>query len=42
LAGALIEMGIPQFEAKHYENAFKKGILLSVHSDSSEGTRLRM
>lgn len=39
LAGALIGMGIPEYEAKRYEGRVKDGgILLSVHSDSSEWT----
>jgi hypothetical protein len=37
VTGALIEMGIPKLEAKRYANRLKKGILLSVHSDSSAG-----
>ena len=37
VTGALIGMGIPEFEAKRYEGRLKEGgILLSVHSDSSE------
>jgi hypothetical protein len=37
LAGALIGMGIPEYEAKRYEGRVKSGgILLSVHCDSSE------
>src|SRR6201998_2843363 len=37
LAGALIGMGIPEYEAKRYEGRVKDGgILLSVHSDTSE------
>jgi hypothetical protein len=37
LTGALVGMGIPEFEAKRYEGLVEKGgILLSVHSDSSE------
>ena len=37
LTGALIGMGIPEFEAKRYEGRVKEGgILLSVHSDSSD------
>jgi hypothetical protein len=41
IAGALIGMGIPEFEAKRYEGRLKEGgILLSVHSDSSEWATL--
>jgi hypothetical protein len=37
VTGALIGMGIPEFEAKRYEDRLKKGgILLSVHCDTSE------
>jgi hypothetical protein len=37
LTGALIGMGIPEYEAKRYEGRIKKGgILLSVHADNSE------
>jgi hypothetical protein len=33
-------MGIPEYEAKRYEGRVKDGgILLSVHSDSSEETK---
>jgi hypothetical protein len=40
VTGALIGMGIPEYEAKRYEGRVKKGgILLSVHSDSSEWTK---
>ena len=40
LTGALIGMGIPEYEAKRYEGRVKEGgILLSVHSDSSEWTK---
>src|ERR1700720_2520298 len=40
LAGALVGMGIPEYEAKRYEGRVKNGgILLSVHSDSSEETK---
>ncbi len=36
LAGALIGMGIPEYEAKRYEGRIHRGnILLSVHSDDS-------
>jgi hypothetical protein len=35
VAGALIGMGIPEFEAKRYEGRLQKGgILLSVHCDA--------
>ncbi|MBK7962389.1 MAG: DUF3341 domain-containing protein [Bdellovibrionales bacterium] len=35
--GALIGLGIPEYEAKRYEGFVKNGgILLSVHADSSE------
>ena len=40
LTGALIGMGIPEYQAKRYEGRVKDGgILLSVHSDSSEETK---
>jgi len=40
LTGALVGLGIPEYEAKRYEGRIKEGgILLSVHSDSSEWTR---
>jgi hypothetical protein len=40
IAGALIGMGIPEYEAKRYEGRVKEGgILLSVHCDSSEWTK---
>lgn len=40
IAGALIGMGIPEYEAKQYEGRVKDGgILLSVHSDSSDWTK---
>ena len=36
-AGALIGMGIPEYEAKRFEGRVKKGgILVSVHCDSSD------
>ena len=39
IVGALLGMGIPEYEAKRYEGRVKKGgILLSVHSDNSEWT----
>ncbi len=38
--GGLIGMGIPEYEAKRYEGRIKEGgILLSVHSDSSDWTK---
>ena len=40
IAGALIGMGIPEYEAKRYEGRVKEGgILLSVHCDSSDWTK---
>lgn len=37
IAGALVGMGIPEYEAKRYEGRIKNGgILLSVHADDSE------
>ena len=40
LTGALVGMGMPEYEAKRYEGRITKGgILLSVHSDSSEWTK---
>ena len=37
IVGALVGMGIPEYEAKRYEGAVKNGgVLLSVHCDSSE------
>src|SRR6266568_465488 len=40
IAGALVGMGIPEYEAKRYEGRVKEGgILLSVHSDSSKWTK---
>jgi hypothetical protein len=37
IAGALIGMGIPEYEAKRYEGRLQKGgILLSVHCNTSE------
>jgi hypothetical protein len=41
VTGALVGLGIPEFEAKRYEGKIKAGnILVSVHSDDSEQTRL--
>jgi hypothetical protein len=40
IAGALIGMGIPEFEAKRYEGKIKEGnILISVHSESHDETK---
>src|SRR5438552_2651077 len=40
IAGALIGLGIPEYEAKRYEGRVTKGgILLSVHSDNSDWTK---
>jgi hypothetical protein len=40
ITGALVGMGIPEYEAKRYEGRVKDGgILLSVHSNSSEWTK---
>jgi hypothetical protein len=37
LVGAMVGMGIPEYEAKRYEGFVKDGgVLLSVHCDSSE------
>jgi hypothetical protein len=37
LVGALVGMGIPEYEAKRYEGRVKDGgTLLSVHSETSE------
>jgi len=39
VTGALVGMGIPEFEAKRYEGQIKNGnILISVHSDNSKET----
>lgn len=40
VAGALVGLGIPEYEAKRYEGLVKGGaILLSVHSDDHNWTR---
>ena len=40
ITGALIGMGIPEYEAKRYEGRIQKGgILLSVHCDDSDWTK---
>ena len=37
ILGALVGMGIPEYEAKRYEGRVREGgVLLSVHCDSSE------
>src|SRR5687767_957298 len=37
IAGALVGMGIPEYEAKRYEGKIREGnILISVHSESSD------
>ena len=40
VAGGLIGLGMPEYEAKRYQGRIKDGgILLSVHSDSTEWTK---
>src|ERR1700726_4003702 len=40
ITGALIGLGIPEYEAKRYEGSLQKGaILLSVHCDNSDEIR---
>jgi hypothetical protein len=40
LSGALIGLGIPEYEAKRYEGRIKNGgVLVSVHCDDSEWTK---
>jgi hypothetical protein len=37
VTGALVGMGIPEFEAKRYEGKIREGnILISVHTDDSD------
>jgi hypothetical protein len=37
VVGALVGMGIPEYEAKRYEGRIKEGgILVSIHCDNSE------
>ena len=37
ISGALIGLGIPEYEAKQYEEKIKQGnILISVHSEDSD------
>jgi hypothetical protein len=39
-AGALVGVGIPEYEAKRYEGRIRNGgILLSVHCDSSDWSK---
>jgi uncharacterized membrane protein len=40
LAGTLVGLGLPEYEAKRYEGKIQGGnILISVHSDQAEETR---
>jgi hypothetical protein len=40
VTGALVGLGVPEYEAKRYEGRVKSGgILLSVHCDDSEWTK---
>jgi H+/gluconate symporter-like permease len=40
VTGALVGMGIPEFEAKRYEGKVKSGnALISVHSENSDETK---
>jgi hypothetical protein len=40
IAGALVGMGIPEYEAKRYEGKIKAGnILISVHSESADESK---
>jgi uncharacterized protein (TIGR02271 family) len=40
IAGGLIGLGIPEYEAKRYENRIREGnILVSVHSENSDETK---
>ena len=40
LVGTLIGMGIPEYEAKRYENRLREGrILIAVHSENSDETK---
>lgn len=39
VTGALVGMGIPEFEAKQYEGKIRSGnVLISVHSEDSKET----
>jgi uncharacterized membrane protein len=40
LAGALVGLGIPEYEAKRYEGKVKEGgILISAHSENNDEIR---
>jgi hypothetical protein len=40
LIGALVGLGIPEYEAKRYEGKLREGnILISVHSDNRDETK---
>ena len=40
LTGALVGLGIPEYEAKRYEGKVKEGgVLISVHSENSDETK---
>jgi hypothetical protein len=40
IAGALVGMGIPEIEARHYENSVTSGnILVAVHVDTTDAAR---
>ncbi len=36
LTGALVGLGIPEYEAKRYEGKVKEGSIISVHSENSD------
>ena len=41
ITGALVGMGIPEYEAKRYDGRVREGgILISVHCDSDQWTKL--
>jgi hypothetical protein len=41
LTGALIGMGIPEFEAKRYEGRIKEGnVLVSVHTEDDKDIKI--
>lgn len=40
IVGSLVGMGIPEYEAKRYQNRIREGrILIAVHSENSDQTR---